>query len=165
MGWRRWVFCTARCACGATSAGGRKIPTASHRSGQPVPALAGNVRAAPQDPRVLLQYHPAYRFVAGPEHPQIREPKDWTISICADFIAALARLNVDELSRASSPRRPVSSRGDQPMKSNSRASFLYALRRFSSTMNSGAGDGCNSAPIAIWPRPTPRPSAVASIPG
>ena len=36
---------------------------------------------------------------------------------------------------------------------------------FSSTMNSGAGDGCNSAPIAIWPRPTPRPSAVASIPG
>ncbi|MEX7625339.1 tyrosine-type recombinase/integrase [Serratia marcescens] len=64
------------------------------------------------------------------EHPQIREPKDWTISICADFIAALARLNVDELSLASSPRRPVSSRGDQPMKSNSRASFLYALRRF-----------------------------------
>ena len=71
-----------------------------HRTGvgNTVPALAGNVRAAPQDPRVLLQYHPAYRFVAGREHPQIREPKDWTISICADFIAALARLNVDELS-------------------------------------------------------------------
>lgn len=34
-----------------------------------VPALAGNVRAAPQDPRVLLQYHPAYRFVAGPGTP------------------------------------------------------------------------------------------------
>ncbi|WP_240430398.1 hypothetical protein [Serratia marcescens] len=39
------------------------------------------------------------------EHPQVREPKDWTISICADFIAALGRLNVDKLSLASSPRR------------------------------------------------------------
>lgn len=64
------------------------------------------------------------------EHPQVREPKDWTISICADFIAALGRLNVDELSLASSPRRHLSSRVDQPMKSNSQASFLYALRRF-----------------------------------
>ncbi|WP_260514570.1 tyrosine-type recombinase/integrase [Serratia fonticola] len=62
--------------------------------------------------------------------PQIREPKDWTLSTCASFIAALGRLSVDELSLTSSPRQHASSRSGQPMMSNSRASFLYALRRF-----------------------------------
>lgn len=60
----------------------------------------------------------------------ICEPGDWTISTCASFIAALGRMNVDELVLAPAQTRRVSPRSGQPMMSNSRASFLYALRRF-----------------------------------
>jgi hypothetical protein len=62
--------------------------------------------------------------------PDIREPADWTISTCASFIAALGRMNVDELSLVSEQKQRVSPRSGQPMMSNSRAAFLYALRRF-----------------------------------
>lgn len=62
--------------------------------------------------------------------PEIREPGDWSISTCASFIAALGRMYVDELSLESEKTRRVSARSGQPMMSNSRASFLYALRRF-----------------------------------
>lgn len=62
--------------------------------------------------------------------PDIREPADWSISTCASFIAALGRMNVDELSLEPEKTRRISARSGQPMMSNSRASFLYALRRF-----------------------------------
>lgn len=62
--------------------------------------------------------------------PDIREPADWTMSTCASFIAALGRINVDELSLEPVETRRVSARSGQPLMSNSRASFLYALRRF-----------------------------------
>jgi len=62
--------------------------------------------------------------------PEIREPGDWSISTCASFIAALGRLHVDELSLEPEEKRRVSARSGQPLMSNSRASFLYALRRF-----------------------------------
>ncbi|OAT17466.1 transposase [Buttiauxella noackiae ATCC 51607] len=62
--------------------------------------------------------------------PDIREPADWNISTCASFIAALGRMNVDELSLEPEETRRVSARSGQPLMSNSRASFLYALRRF-----------------------------------
>ncbi|ATI83626.1 integrase [Salmonella enterica subsp. enterica] len=64
------------------------------------------------------------------DYPDIREPGDWTISTCASFIAALGRMNVDDLSLEPEEKRRVSARSGQPMMSNSRASFLYALRRF-----------------------------------
>lgn len=64
------------------------------------------------------------------DHPDIRDPRDWSISTCASFIAALGRMNVDELSLEADKKRHVSVRSGQPMMSNSRASFLYALRRF-----------------------------------
>lgn len=63
-------------------------------------------------------------------YPDIREPADWTISTCASFIAALARLNVDELTLGPEEKRRISPRSGQPLMSNSRVSFLYALRRF-----------------------------------
>ncbi|BEM41310.1 integrase (plasmid) [Serratia marcescens] len=62
--------------------------------------------------------------------PEIREPGDWTLSTCARFIAALGKMHVDELSLEPEEKRRVSARSGQPMMSNSRASFLYALRRF-----------------------------------
>ncbi|EGD1407096.1 hypothetical protein IAV70_004340 [Salmonella enterica] len=62
--------------------------------------------------------------------PEIREPGDWSISTCARFIAALGRMHVDELSLEPEKKRRVSARSGQPMMSNSRSSFLYALRRF-----------------------------------
>ncbi|MFX2612008.1 tyrosine-type recombinase/integrase [Enterobacter mori] len=62
--------------------------------------------------------------------PDIREPTDWTISTCASFIAALGRMNVDELSLGPEEKHRMSPRSGQPLMSNSRVSFLYALRRF-----------------------------------
>lgn len=64
------------------------------------------------------------------DYPHIHEPCDWTISTCASFIAALGRMSVDELSLQPEHTRRVSLRSGQPMMSNSRTSFLYALRRF-----------------------------------
>jgi hypothetical protein len=72
--------------------------------------------------------------------PEIREPGQWTISTCASFIAALGKMNVDELSGTRESTACVS-RSGQPMMSNSRAAFLYALRRFLSIMSSGDGAG------------------------
>jgi len=62
--------------------------------------------------------------------PHIREPGAWTISTCASFIAALGRLNVNELSLEPEGKKRRCRRAGLPMKSNSRHGFLYALRRF-----------------------------------
>ncbi|WP_272577123.1 tyrosine-type recombinase/integrase [Providencia sp. PROV274] len=64
------------------------------------------------------------------EQAHICEPKDWTMSTCASFIAALNKITVDEWSLDPIETRRVSPRSGQLMKSNSRSCFLYALRRF-----------------------------------
>jgi hypothetical protein len=97
--------------------------------------------------------------------PKIREPKNWTISTCASFIAALGRLNVDELSLASSTHQHVSSRSGQPMMSHSRASFLYALRRFFIDYELWGWGRLQFSPYRHLATPNTRHSVAASIPG
>jgi hypothetical protein len=60
---------------------------------------------------------------------------------------------VDELSLVSEQKQRVS-RSGQPMMSNSRAAFLYALRRFVDYELWGWGR-LKLAPTAIWSRRTP----------
>ncbi|WP_067437128.1 tyrosine-type recombinase/integrase [Duffyella gerundensis] len=64
------------------------------------------------------------------EHPEIREPSDWTMEICASFIAAVGRMKVDELSLGTTRGARRSVRSGEPMLPNSRAGFVYAVRRF-----------------------------------
>ncbi|MEY8773022.1 tyrosine-type recombinase/integrase [Erwinia sp. ACCC 02193] len=64
------------------------------------------------------------------EHPEIREPSDWTMEICASFIAAVGRMKVGELSLGTAQGTRRSSRSGEPMLPNSRAGFVYAVRRF-----------------------------------
>ncbi|WP_325178116.1 hypothetical protein [Pantoea sp. 1B4] len=64
------------------------------------------------------------------EHPEICEPSDWTMEICASFIAAVGRMKVDELSLGTAQGVRRSSRSGEPMLPNSRACFVYAVRRF-----------------------------------
>jgi len=64
------------------------------------------------------------------EHPEIREPSDWTMATCASFIAAVGRMKVDELSLGTARGVRRSSRSGEPMLPNSRAGFVYAVRRF-----------------------------------
>ncbi|MGK3131365.1 tyrosine-type recombinase/integrase [Pantoea sp. C8B4] len=64
------------------------------------------------------------------EHPLVREPADWTLEICASFIAAVGRLNVDELQLGTERGVRKSVRSGEPMMPHSRAGIIYALRRF-----------------------------------
>lgn len=64
------------------------------------------------------------------EHPEIRSPSDWTMEICASFIAAIGRMKVDELSLGTERGVRRSPRSGEPMLPNSRAGFVYAVRRF-----------------------------------
>lgn len=64
------------------------------------------------------------------EHPEIKQPSDWNIGTCAGFIAALGRLNVDELSLTSAQRGRGAARSGLPFMSSTRNAFLYSLRRF-----------------------------------
>lgn len=64
------------------------------------------------------------------EHPQVREPADWTMETCASFIAAVGRMNVDELQLGTERGTRKSVRSGEPMMPHSRASFIYSLRRF-----------------------------------
>ncbi|MCW6034394.1 tyrosine-type recombinase/integrase [Pantoea sp. JK] len=64
------------------------------------------------------------------EHPQVREPADWTLEICASFIAAVGRMNVDELQLGTERGTRKSIRSGEPMMPHSRAGVIYALRRF-----------------------------------
>lgn len=64
------------------------------------------------------------------EHPEVREPSDWTMDTCASFIAAVGRMNVDELQLGTERGTRKSVRTGEPMMPHSRANFIYALRRF-----------------------------------
>ncbi|KOA68120.1 tyrosine-type recombinase/integrase [Pantoea sp. CFSAN033090] len=64
------------------------------------------------------------------EHPQVREPADWTMETCASFIAAVGRMNVDELQLGTERGTRKSVRSGEPMMPHSRAHFIYSLRRF-----------------------------------
>jgi hypothetical protein len=68
-------------------------------------------------------------WLAG-EHPHVREPADWTMEICASFIAAAGRMNVDELQLGTERGTRKSVRSGEPMMPHSRAHFIYSLRRF-----------------------------------
>ncbi|OWS75392.1 integrase [Pantoea sp. VS1] len=63
-------------------------------------------------------------------HPQVREPADWTMETCASFIAAVGRMNVDELQLGTERGTKKSARSGEPMMPHSRAHFIYSLRRF-----------------------------------
>ncbi len=64
------------------------------------------------------------------EHPEVREPADWTMETCASFIAAVGRMNVDELQLGTERGTRKSVRSGEPMMPHSRAHFIYSLRRF-----------------------------------
>lgn len=64
------------------------------------------------------------------EHPQVREPADWSMETCASFIAAVGRMNVDELQLGTERGTRKSARSGEPMMPHSRAHFIYSLRRF-----------------------------------
>lgn len=63
-------------------------------------------------------------------HPQVREPAEWTMETCASFIAAVGRMNVDELQLGMERGTRKSARSGEPMMPHSRAHFIYSLRRF-----------------------------------
>lgn len=63
-------------------------------------------------------------------HPEVREPADWTMETCASFIAAVGRMNVDELQLGTERGTRKSVRSGEPMMPHSRAHFIYSLRRF-----------------------------------
>ncbi|MCQ0899211.1 MULTISPECIES: tyrosine-type recombinase/integrase [Enterobacterales] len=63
-------------------------------------------------------------------HPEVREPADWTMETCASFIAAVGRMNVDDLQLGTERGIRKSVRSGEPMMPHSRANFIYSLRRF-----------------------------------
>ncbi|ELH9453288.1 tyrosine-type recombinase/integrase [Salmonella enterica] len=65
-------------------------------------------------------------------HPDVKAPTDWSIEICASFIAAVGRIKVDELSLGTVRGQRQSRRSGEPMMPHSRAHFIYSLRRFMS---------------------------------
>lgn len=64
------------------------------------------------------------------ENSTVREPADWTMETCASFIAAVGRMNVDELQLGTERGTRQSVRSGDPMMPHSRANFIYSLRRF-----------------------------------
>jgi hypothetical protein len=78
------------------------------------------------------QYSFILRFglLLGSEHPQVREPTDWTMETCASFIAAVGRMNVDELQLGTARGTRKSVRSGEPMMPHSRAHFIFSLHRF-----------------------------------
>ena len=64
------------------------------------------------------------------EHPYVNTPADWSVEICASFIAAVGRMKVDELALGTSRGQRRSRRSGEPMMPQSRAHFVYSLRRF-----------------------------------
>ena len=57
-------------------------------------------------------------------HPGIRQPGDWTVDTCVDFLAAVRDLAVGEWSLGEPDG------GGRPMRPNSKRALLYAVRRF-----------------------------------
>lgn len=66
------------------------------------------------------------------EHPDVKVPTDWSIEICASFIAAVGRMKVDELALGINRKKRQSRRSGEPMMPHSRGAFIYAMRRFMS---------------------------------
>lgn len=64
------------------------------------------------------------------EHPDIKTPADWSVEVCASFIAAVGRMKVDELALGTNRGQRRSRRSGEPMKPQSRSHFIYSLRRF-----------------------------------
>ena len=62
-------------------------------------------------------------------HPEIASPAQWTVEVCADFLAAVDRLTVGEwvLSSSSHVRRR---NAGKPLDANSKRVIYHALRRF-----------------------------------
>jgi hypothetical protein len=62
-------------------------------------------------------------------HPVVTNPAQWTVEVCADFLAAVDRLTVGEwtLSSASHVRRR---NAGKPMDANSKRVIYHAIRRF-----------------------------------
>lgn len=98
-------------------------------------------------------------------HPEVREPADWSIEICASIIGAVGRMNVDdhELGTKRGTRKLL--RFGEPMMPHSRANFIYSLRRFMIDYESWGWDTCVSALPVIFQHPIRLFFAVGSIPG
>jgi len=62
-------------------------------------------------------------------HPEVKSPADWDIPLCADFLAAVNSMTVGQWELASAGSRNRS-RDSTPIASNSKCSFLQAMRRF-----------------------------------
>lgn len=62
-------------------------------------------------------------------HPEVHSPADWTITVCADFLAAIDSMVVGQWELASAPPRNPG-RDGTPIAANSKRNFLHAMRRF-----------------------------------
>jgi hypothetical protein len=83
---------------------------------------------------------------------------------CASFIAAVGRLNIDELQLGTERGTRKSVRSGEPMMPHSRAHFIYSLRRFMTDyVNWGWGTSASALP-AIFPHRIRLCSVAASIP-
>lgn len=62
-------------------------------------------------------------------HPEITSPAQWTVEVCADFLAAVDRLTVGEWVLSSSNHVRQRNAG-KPMDANSKRTIYHAVRRF-----------------------------------
>lgn len=62
-------------------------------------------------------------------HPEITSPAQWTVEVCADFLAAVDRLTVGEWILSSSNHVRQRNAG-KPMDANSKRTIYHAVRRF-----------------------------------
>ena len=63
------------------------------------------------------------------DHPEVKSPGDWDIPLCADFLSAVNSMTVGQWELASAGSRNRE-RDGTPIASNSKCSFLHAMRRF-----------------------------------
>ncbi|WP_411741692.1 hypothetical protein [Pseudomonas sp. GL-B-16] len=76
------------------------------------------------------------------------------MSTCAAFIAAVDQLCVGDWSLDSAPGKGAARYG-QPIRANSKHSFLHSMRHFLSMSSCGAGGVCSSGHGITWPCPVP----------
>ena len=62
-------------------------------------------------------------------HPEVTSPAQWTVEVCADFLAAVDRLTVGEWVLSSSSHVRQRNAG-KPMDANSKRTIYHAVRRF-----------------------------------
>ncbi len=62
-------------------------------------------------------------------HPEVTSPAQWTVEVCADFLAAVDRLTVGEWVLSSSSHMRQRNAG-KPMDANSKRVIYHAVRRF-----------------------------------